>query len=181
MFPPRHGRGDNRMSDPFIGQLLAVPYNFAPKGWALCNGQVLPIDQYQALFSLLGTTYGGNGTTNFALPDLRGRVPISSGHGPGLSDYFIGQEGGNESVALTSNQLPSHTHAVSASSAQQTLDAPSNAVPAVGGAYAPADSTATMAPKMVEPTGAGQPVTVVQPYLTINWIIALVGSFPVRS
>ena len=98
------------MSEPFLGQIMLVPYNFAPRGWAFCNGQVLPISQNTALFSLLGTTYGGNGQTTFALPDLRGRVPNSSGQGPGLENYDLGQVGGFESVTLTVNEMPAHTH-----------------------------------------------------------------------
>src|ERR1700704_1280854 len=102
------------MSTPFLGMIAIFPYNFAPTGWAFCNGQLLPINQNQALFSLLGTTYGGNGVTDFALPDLRGRVPVHSGQsqGPGLSPYTIGQFGGAENVALTVNELPPHTHAI---------------------------------------------------------------------
>src|SRR5437867_8649105 len=100
------------MSTPFLGMIILVPYNFAPRGWAFCNGQILPIAQNTALFSLLGTTYGGNGQTTFALPDLQSRVPIGAGQGPGLSNYDIGQQGGNEHVTLTLNELPLHTHAV---------------------------------------------------------------------
>jgi microcystin-dependent protein len=98
------------MSEPFIGQIILVPYNFAPRGWAFCNGQLLPIAQNTALFSLLGTTFGGNGQTTFALPDLRGRVPISSGQGPGLQDYDLGQVGGSETQTLTVSEMPIHTH-----------------------------------------------------------------------
>ena len=98
------------MSEPFLGQIILVPYNFAPRGWAFCNGQILPIAQNTALFSLLGTTYGGNGQTTFALPDLRGRVAISSGQGPGLSNYDLGQVGGTETETLTINQMPMHAH-----------------------------------------------------------------------
>src|SRR5919109_3928213 len=98
------------MSDPYVAEIRIFPFNFAPRGWAFCNGQLLPISQNTALFSLLGTTYGGNGQTTFALPDLRGRVPISSSQGPGLSNYDLGEIGGFESVTLTTNQLPAHTH-----------------------------------------------------------------------
>src|SRR5215475_4971153 len=104
------------MSEPFLGQIMLVPYNFAPRGWAFCNGQLLSISQNTALFSLLGTTYGGNGQTTFALPDLRGRVPLSSGQGPGLSNYNLGQSGGQETVTLTGNQMPAHQHAINANS-----------------------------------------------------------------
>ena len=98
------------MSEPFLGQIMLVPYNFAPRGWAFCAGQILPISQNTALFSLLGTTYGGNGQTTFALPDLRGRVPNSSGQGPGLANYDLGQVGGFESITLTTNAIPAHSH-----------------------------------------------------------------------
>src|ERR1044071_8835547 len=101
------------MSEPFLGQLLTVPYNFSPRGWAFCNGQILPIAQNTALFSLLGTTYGGNGQTTFALPDLRGRAAISSGQGPGLQSYDLGQVGGVENTTLNINQMPQHFHTVS--------------------------------------------------------------------
>src|SRR3954470_21278546 len=98
------------MSSPFIGEIRLFPYNFAPRGWAFCSGQILPISQNTALFSLLGTTYGGNGQTTFALPDLRGRAAISSGQGPGLSSYTIGEVGGVESVTLNTQQMPQHQH-----------------------------------------------------------------------
>ena len=112
--------------DYFLGSLLLVPYNFAPAGWALCNGQLLPIAQYTALFSLLGTTYGGDGKTTFALSDLRGRVPLSSGQGVGLQNYNLGQTGGAESETLGVNQLPSHNHAVNAVTGPATTPHPSN-------------------------------------------------------
>src|SRR5437879_11862971 len=100
------------MSTPLLGSIIMFAGNFAPRGWALCNGQILPIAQNTALFSILGTTYGGNGQTTFALPDLRGRVPVGSGQGPGLSNYDLGQQGGSESETLTVNQMPEHTHAI---------------------------------------------------------------------
>ena len=114
--------------DPFLGQLMLVPYNFAPRGWAFCNGQIMSIAQNTALFSLLGTTYGGNGQTTFALPDLRGRVAVSAGQGPGLQNYSLGEIAGSETVTLISSQMPAHTHLVGAStgSAQAT---PDNAFP----------------------------------------------------
>src|SRR6185503_17212020 len=115
------------MSEPFLGMIIIVPYNFAPRGWAFCNGQILPIAQNTALFSLLGTTFGGNGQTTFALPDLRGRVPNSSGQGPGLSSYDLGQVGGVESETLTINQLPAHNHQVAClQNGDATLPRPGN-------------------------------------------------------
>ncbi|MGH6630282.1 MAG: phage tail protein, partial [Burkholderiales bacterium] len=120
------------MSSPFLGMIQIFPYNFAPRGWAFCNGQILPIVQNTALFSLLGTTYGGNGQTTFALPDLRGRFPNSSGQGPGLSNYDLGQVGGTESATLTINQMPTHNHtatfastsALNAATIKATLQTP---------------------------------------------------------
>ena len=106
--------------EPFLGQLMLVPYNFAPRGWAFCEGQLLPISQYSALFSLLGTTYGGDGRTTFGLPDLRGRVPIGAGQGPGLSNYVLGAKSGVEQVTLTGSQIPSHSHAASTQSASES-------------------------------------------------------------
>ena len=117
------------MSDPFIGELRLLPVQFCPRGWAFCNGQILPISQNTALFSLLGTTYGGNGQTTFALPDLRGRVPVYSGQGPGLSSYDLGQVGGTESVTLNLNQTPAHNHLVNASSNDATDSQPGGNFP----------------------------------------------------
>lgn len=111
-------------ADPFIGEINYVAFNYAPPGWAACNGQILPIAQYSAVFALLGTTFGGNGTTNFALPDLRGRVPIHQGQGPGLSNYGIGQTGGVETITLNVNQMPNHTHAATATSVSTSTVAP---------------------------------------------------------
>jgi microcystin-dependent protein len=130
------------MTEPFLGQLLLVPYNFAPVGWAFCDGQLLAINQNQALFALIGTTYGGDGRTTFALPDLRGRVPISSGQGAGLEMYALGQKGGTERVTTSYKQAP-------------TIAATAN-------------------------PGPSQPQDNHQPYLTLNWIIALQGAFPSR-
>src|SRR5213080_463015 len=119
-------------AEGFLAELMIVSFNFAPQGWTLCNGQLLPINQNQALFSLLGTTYGGNGQTTFALPDLRGRVPVHMGQGPGLSSYVEGQVGGTENVTLLANQLPPHGHTVAGASAATTKN-PTNAVPAFTG------------------------------------------------
>lgn len=170
------------MSDPFLGELRLLPYNFAPRGWALCQGQVMSIAQNSALFALLGTTYGGNGETTFQLPDLRGRVPISSGQGPGLSPYSIGQTGGVESVTLTTPEIPAHTHAVNASSSATSKN-PSGAEPGFtggGSSYGTANDL-TMSSSMIGATGGSQPHTNVQPYLTLNWCIALEGIFPSRN
>jgi len=168
--------------DPFLGQLMLVPYNFAPRGWAFCNGQIMSIAQNTALFSLLGTTYGGNGQTTFALPDLRGRAALSAGQGPGLQNYNLGEMAGSESVTLISSQMPAHSHLVGAStgSAQAT---PDNAFPGSDGGtqiYDLAAST-TMNPQMIQPAGGSQPHENRQPYLVLNYIIALQGIFPSRD
>jgi microcystin-dependent protein len=155
-----------------------VPYNFAPKGWALCNGQLLPINQNQALFALLGTTYGGNGQTTFALPDLRGRVPISSGQGPGLESYNLGQAGGTERVAITAGQMPAHNHALNVHSGKSLQTSAIGNLLANGSVYTnePANGVANYG--AVGNAGSGQAHENRQPYLTLNWIIALQGVFP---
>src|SRR5689334_9815739 len=124
------------MSNPFLGEIRMVPFNFAPKGWALCNGQILAISQNTALFSLLGTTYGGNGVSTFALPDFRGRVPIHAGQGPGLSSYVLGEQTGTESVTLTVPQLPAHNHTVNGVASGGSQASPAGGSPAI-------ESTAT--------------------------------------
>ncbi len=171
------------MSSPFVGQILTVPYNFAPHGWAFCDGQLQPISQNTALFSLLGTFYGGNGTTNFALPDLQGRVPIHPGQGPGLTNRVIGESGGEDTHALSANELPSHTHTVSplASDDERTTDHPGGAYPAMGGVYASThNSNAPMGAQSTSQVG-GTPHNNLQPYLVLNYVIALQGIFPTRS
>jgi microcystin-dependent protein len=169
------------MSEPFIGQIMLVPYNFAPRGWAFCNGQILPIAQNTALFSLLGTTFGGNGQTTFALPDLRGRAALSSGQGPGLSNYDLGQVGGTESTTLTINQMPMHNHTCNASDNEVSGGgSPTNNLVAKGGFFDPTANT-VMAPNMVNTTGGSQPFSILSPYLTLNYCIALEGIFPSRN
>jgi microcystin-dependent protein len=166
--------------EPFIGEIRLVPFNFAPKGWAICAGQLLPINQNQALFALLGTTYGGNGQTTFALPDLRGRVALGAGQSPAGSSYPLGSTGGEETVALTTRQLPGHGHAVRASSAAATTKNPTTAYPARGGAYA-AERNVRMKAAMIGRTGGGERHENRQPYLGLNYIIALQGIFPAQS
>lgn len=164
-------------AEPFIGSIQQVAFNFAPLGWALCNGQLLSITQNTALFSLLGTTYGGDGMTSFGLPDLRGRVPLHQGQGTGLSQYQMGGRGGTETVTLTQAQLPPHVHGLPAAG-DQTTDRPSgNVSPAVGGSYGSPTTTGAN----TGAAGSGQPVNNLQPYLVINYIIALQGIFPSRS
>jgi len=198
----------------FIGTILGFGFNFAPRGWALCQGQTLSIAQNQALFALLGTTYGGNGVSTFQLPDLRGRLAVGQGQAPGLQSYNLGQVGGVEHVSLTQQQMPLHTHTANATSnststSTSTLNAAtaqgSVALPgghALSGAngtliYKPvtAGQTVPMAPESVgtttttttnttvtvAPAGAGLPVSIQQPYLCINYSIALLGIFPSRN
>lgn len=163
--------------DPILGQIMLVGFTFVPRGWAACDGQLLPIAQNQALFALLGTTYGGNGMTTFALPDLRGRSPIHVGQGPGLSEYIPGQTAGSETVTLTSSNLPSHAHGTKYAS-EQTTDRPGPDVyPAPGGSYGPAYREG--APTAV--VGGGQPVENRSPVLAMRYIIALEGVFPSRD
>lgn len=172
------------MSDPFIGEIRMFAGNFAPRGWAFCNGQLMPISQNTALFSLLGTTYGGDGRSTFALPDLRGRVPLHAGQGSGLSDYPLGSRGGSEQVALTTAQLPAHSHALLASDAEASQRNPTNhalATPEEALIYSAAEPTAVMAKDAIAPTGSGQPHENRPPYLAVNYIIALFDLFPSRS
>jgi len=163
-----------------------VPFNFAPKGWALCNGQLLAISQNTALFSLLGTTYGGNGTTTFALPDFRSRVPIHAGQGPGLSNYTLGEQTGTESVTLTVPQLPAHNHTVNGVASGGNQASPAGGFPAVESTgtsldYANSGPGASMNPAMISNTGSNQPHSNIQPVLCVNFVIALVGIFPSRN
>ncbi len=169
------------MSEPFIGEICLFPYTYAPSGWAFCEGQIMQIAQNQALYSLLGTYYGGNGTTTFALPDLRGRVPVGCGQGPNLSNYSLAQQGGNENVTLTSNQIPPHSHLVAANTGDATDSSPANGVPAAGGAYAKS-SNATMNPTMIQGSGgSNQPHENRAPFLALHYCIALTGLYPTRD
>lgn len=174
------------MLNPFLGQILAVPYNFAPRGWAFCNGQILPISQNTALFSLLGTAYGGNGQTTFALPDLRGRVPIQAGQGPGLSDYDVGEAGGAEAIALPLAGLPSHSHGALGFARRGGASSPVGAAWAASSAgdttYAGgAGANAPMSLSSTSIAGGDQGHENRQPYLVLNYVIALQGIFPSRS
>jgi microcystin-dependent protein len=171
------------VANPFLGEIRLLPYNFAPQGWAFCNGQLLPITQNTALFSLLGTTYGGNGTNNFALPDLRGRVPISSGQGPGLTNYFLGEVAGSENVTLTSNEMPTHIHQVVANNGPGSATRPAGAVPARTGTsnYAAAPDGTAMNAGMISSAGGSQPHQNLQPLLVLNFCIAMQGIFPSRN
>jgi microcystin-dependent protein len=167
--------------DPFIGEIRPAGFNFAPRGWALCQGQILPISQNTALFSLLGTFYGGNGTSTFALPDLQGRVALNAGQGPGLSSYDVGQVGGTESVTLLTSQMPIHNHNVVGSSASANSDTPTGRFPAVSPRTVYGTSVdGFFSSQAVIPDGGGQPHNNMQPYCVINYIIALQGVFPPR-
>ena len=179
-------------SEPFLGTIQAFGFNFPPRGWATCDGQLLPISQNTALFSLLGTMYGGNGQTTFALPDLRGRVPIHMGQGPGLSPRNIGEHGGAESVTLTGSQMPAHTHAASgtvqAQSGNGDVTSPGGAVPANDPRQRQFSTVAPnveMRPDTVTVTvlnaGGSQPHNNMPPYLVVNYSIALQGIYPSRN
>jgi microcystin-dependent protein len=177
------------MADPFVAEIRIFPFNFPPKGWAFCDGQLLPISQNTALFSLLGTTYGGDGKSTFALPDLQGNAPMHPGQGPGLSLYDLGETGGTETVTLLNSEIPAHAHTVG-----RALDANGNTTSPVGHVWSQAPAqrgsllmyheappTQPMAPNIILPTGGDQPHNNMQPYLTLNFCIALQGVFPPRS
>ena len=174
------------MAEPFIGQIIQVGFDFAPRGYAFCSGQQLSIAQNTALFSLLGTQFGGNGQTTFGLPDLRGRVAIHQGTGPGLSSYTMGQASGTENVTLLSTQMPAHNHLMSTTNV-------AGAVPTPGGnfvapssdsalsSFRPTSDGSTLNPQAIGLAGGNQPHPNMQPYLVINFCIALQGIFPSRN
>ncbi len=168
------------MTEPFLAEIRLMSFTFAPRGWALCDGQLLPINQNQALFSLLGTTYGGDGRVNFALPDLRGRAPIHFGNG-----HTLGERGGEQSHTLSVSELPAHTHALNASSAEADTPIPGNDLLARtrNEIYAPLSPTNTsaMAPGTVANAGGSQAHSNMQPFLTISFCIALQGIFPSQN
>jgi microcystin-dependent protein len=161
------------MAEPFLSEIRIASFNFAPKGWALCNGQTLPINQNQALFSLLGTTYGGNGQTTFMLPNLQGRVPISWG-----SWHTIGEVGGSESVTLTLPQIPQHVHMVNVVNANANAAPAGNFFGAANQLYQPPPPGTPLANSTISKTGGGQPHENRQPYLVVSFMIALQGVFP---
>lgn len=170
------------MSDPFIGQIIMFAGNFAPRGWAFCDGQLLPIASNTALFSLLGTTYGGDGRTTFALPDLRSRAPMHPGHGSGLTPRTLGQRSGTETVTLTASQLPTHTHQMNAVNTAGNSDVPDNNSLAQAGYQT--DSTTNLVDMhavAITNTGGGQGHDNMAPSLGISFIIALTGLFPSRN
>ena len=175
------------MANPFVAEIRIFPFNFAPKGWAFCDGQILPISQNTALFSLLGTTYGGDGKSNFALPNMQGSVPMHPGQGPGLSLHALGEQSGTETVTLLQAEMPAHNHSAGAQSiplgslavpsATTTLDRPAS-----GNLFTATNvPIVQMSDQAITPAGGNQPHNNLQPYLTLNFCIALQGVFPPRS
>jgi microcystin-dependent protein len=171
------------MADPFVAEIRIFGFNFAPRGWAFCDGQLMPISQNTALFSLLGTTYGGNGKSNFGLPDLQGSVPVHAGESPGGSSYDLGQSGGSETVTLLQTEVPPHTHAMNASASEAGSTSPEGQLFAAGqgiAEYAAPGATTTLSPQMVAPAGGDRPHNNMQPSLTLSFCIALQGVYPPR-
>jgi microcystin-dependent protein len=174
------------MANPFLAEIRIFPFNFAPKGWAFCDGQILPLSQNTALFSLLGTTYGGDGKSNFALPNMQGNAPMHPGQGPGLSLHDLGETGGSDTVSLLESEIPAHSHALMAQNNPATAQTPS---PTVGPArsvtvlaYNPTTApVVVMADQTVAPAGGDQPHNNLMPYLTLNFCIALQGVYPPRT
>ncbi len=172
--------------DPFVAEIRIFPFNFAPKGWAFCDGQILPLSQNTALFSLLGTTYGGDGKSNFALPDMQGNAPMHPGQGPGLSLHDLGETGGSETVTLLESEIPAHSHNLVASSVPSTKSTPdANALSRIGTGGTPykaaGSAQVTMSDQALAPAGGDQPHNNMQPYLTLNFCIALQGVYPPRT
>jgi microcystin-dependent protein len=173
--------------DPFVAEIRIFPFNFAPKGWAFCNGQILPLSQNTALFSLLGTTYGGDGKSNFALPNLQGSAPMHPGQGPGLSLHDLGETGGSETVTLLGTEIASHSHSLMASTqpGEDPTPGPSEALArSVGASLYQSVTNANvvqLSPNTIAPTGGNQPHNNMQPYLTLNFCIALQGVYPPRT
>ena len=172
------------MAAPFVAEIRIFPFNFAPRGWAWCDGQLLPLSQNTALFSLLGTTYGGNGKSNFALPDLQGRAPMHPGQGPGLSLHDLGETGGSETVTLLESEIPAHAHPLRASDRPADDDRPQGnllGAPLGSALYGNAASLVATAPESLAPAGGDAPHNNLMPYLTFYFCIALQGVFPPRT
>jgi microcystin-dependent protein len=172
------------MSEPFLGEIRVFALNFEPRGWAACDGRIMPINVNTALFSILGTTFGGDGRTTFGLPDLRGKIPLGAGTGPGLTARELGASGGTETVTLSANQLPSHNHAAKCNSGNGNQYGPANhywAQDAGGAKEYGATGTGQMSAAAIAPAGGSQPHGNLQPYTVVNYCIALTGIFPSRS
>jgi microcystin-dependent protein len=181
------------MADPFVAEIRIFPFNFAPKGWAFCDGQLLPLSQNTALFSLLGTTYGGDGKSNFALPNMQGNAPMHPGQGPGLSLHDLGEMAGSETVTLLESEMPSHSHAVTAQTQNANPNQPTAGGLLAAGHYGAAQGGAVnyyhtnataptqLSPNAITPAGGDQPHNNMMPYLTLNFCIALQGVFPPRT
>lgn len=174
------------MSDPYIGEIRMFAGNYAPLGWALCDGTVMSISENESLFTLIGTTYGGDGQSTFALPDMRGRLPLHQGAGPGLTTRVMGQAFGSEAVTLLETQMPSHTHTLVASTADATASVPTGAVPAGQPGdtlYLPSPTVppVSMSPNALQVTGGSQPHDNTMPFLCVNFIISLFGIFPSQN
>jgi microcystin-dependent protein len=175
------------MADPFVAEIRIFPFNFAPKGWAFCNGQLLPLSQNTALFSLLGTTYGGDGKSTFALPDMQGNAPMHPGQGPGLSLHDLGETGGSEFVTLLVSEIPIHSHGLQGTAGNANQNSPAGLLlgrPFGGGSpYKPPGGApiVNLAIEAVAPAGGDQPHNNMMPYLTLNFCIALQGVFPPRT
>lgn len=173
--------------DPFVAEIRIFPFNFAPKGWAFCDGQILPLSQNTALFSLLGTTYGGDGKSNFALPNMQGNAPMHPGQGPGLSLHDLGETGGSDTVSLLESEIPSHSHALLAAPNPALVATPGPTVTlarsrTVTAYIAPSgQSLVNMSDQTLAPAGGDQPHNNMQPYLTLNFCIALQGVYPPRT
>jgi microcystin-dependent protein len=174
------------MSDQFLGEIRMVGFNFAPTGWAQCNGQIMPLSQNTALFSLLGTQYGGDGKSTFALPNLQGSAPMNQGQGQGLTERYVGETGGEETVTLIQTEMPAHTHVARANGDGPTTSDPANAIwtavdRTAAPPYGPATNLVPMNPMALSVAGGSMPHNNRQPYLTVNFIIALQGIFPARG
>jgi microcystin-dependent protein len=173
------------MSSPFVAEIRIFPFNFAPRGWAFCDGQLMAISQNTALFSLLGTYYGGDGKSNFALPNLQGRAPMHWGQGPGLSLHDLGEMDGSDTVTLLESEMPAHAHPWSASNQDGTVQGPAGQFTAAGvggiSLYSTAVSVTALNSNTIAPAGGSQPHNNLQPYLTLNFCIALQGVYPPRS
>ena len=173
--------------EPFLGMIMPFAGNFEIQGWAFCDGRLLSISQYSALFAILGTIYGGDGVSTFALPDLRGRIPIGFGQGPGLPNFDLGEVGGSNQVTLTTANMAGHTHTMTANVNNATTTVPTNNYLGNIGAgnqpafYSGGPPSVTMGPRSVGIAGSSQPVEIQQPYLALNYIIALEGIFPSRN